>query len=63
MSFKPAIPSEIERRMVNAAMHHRSYGHGQSRFDTLFGRVVANMPETWIVFARSGASGSPEVGA
>jgi hypothetical protein len=38
-------------------------GTGRVDFDTLFGRVVANMPETWIVFARSGASGSPEVGA
>jgi hypothetical protein len=38
-------------------------GTGRVDFDTLFGRVVVNMPETWIVFARSGASGSPEVGA
>ena len=35
---------------------------GKIDFDTLLGRVVANMPETWVVFARTGSSGSPEVG-
>jgi hypothetical protein len=38
-------------------------GTGKVDFDTLLGRVVANMPETWVVFARTGSSGSPEVGA
>ena len=38
-------------------------GTGRVDFDTLYERVVAGMPETWIVFARSGSSGSPEVGA
>ena len=37
-------------------------GTGKVDFDTLLARVVANMPETWIVFARTGSSGSPEVG-
>jgi hypothetical protein len=38
-------------------------GTGKVDFDTLLHRVVANMPETWVVFARTGSSGSPEVGA
>lgn len=38
-------------------------GTGRVDFDTLFDRVVATMPDTWIVFARTGSSGSPEVGA
>jgi hypothetical protein len=38
-------------------------GTGKVDFDTLLGRVVANMPETWVVFARTRPSGSPEVGA
>ena len=38
-------------------------GTGKVDFDTLLGRVVANMPETWVVFARTGSSGSREVGA
>jgi hypothetical protein len=38
-------------------------GRGKVDFDTLLARVVANMPETWIIFARTGSSGSPEVGA
>jgi hypothetical protein len=38
-------------------------GTGKVDFDTLLGRVVANMPETWVVFARTRSSGSPEVGA
>ena len=29
---------------------------GKVDFDTLLGRVVANMPETWIVFARTRSS-------
>jgi hypothetical protein len=37
-------------------------GTGQVDFDTLLARVVANMPETWILFARAGSIGSPEVG-
>jgi hypothetical protein len=37
-------------------------GTDQVDFDTLLARVVANMPETWILFARAGSSGSPEVG-
>jgi hypothetical protein len=32
-------------------------GTGKVDFDTLLGRVVANMPETWVVFARTGSSG------
>jgi hypothetical protein len=38
-------------------------GTGKVDFDTLLGRVVANMPETWVVFARTRSSGSPGVGA
>ena len=38
-------------------------GTDRIEFDTLCDRVLANMPETWIVFARPGSSGSPEVGA
>jgi len=38
-------------------------GTGKVDFDTLLGRVVANMPETWVVFARIRSSGLPEVGA
>jgi hypothetical protein len=30
---------------------------GKVDFDTLLARVVANMPETWVVFARPGSSG------
>ena len=37
-------------------------GTGKVDFDTLLGRVVANMPETWVVFARTVSSGSPGVG-
>jgi hypothetical protein len=37
-------------------------GTGKIDFDTLLGRVVANMPETWVVFARTGSSGSPVFG-
>jgi hypothetical protein len=33
-------------------------GTGKVDFDTLLGRVVAHMPETWIVFARTGSTGS-----
>jgi hypothetical protein len=36
---------------------------GPLDFDTLCDKVLGGMPETWIVFARSRASGSPEVGA
>jgi hypothetical protein len=38
-------------------------GTGKVDFDTFLHRVVAHMPETWVVFARTGSSGSPEVGA
>ena len=38
-------------------------GTGKVDFDTLLGRVVANMPETWLVFARTRSSGLPGVGA
>jgi hypothetical protein len=37
-------------------------GTGKIDFDTLLARVVANMPETWVVFARTGSSGSPVFG-
>jgi hypothetical protein len=33
-------------------------GTGKVDFDTLFERVVANMPETWVVFARAVSTGS-----
>ena len=36
-------------------------GTGEVDFDTVLARV-ANMPETWILFARAGSIGSPEVG-
>jgi hypothetical protein len=32
-------------------------GTGKVDFDTLLGRVVANMAETWVVLARTGSSG------
>jgi hypothetical protein len=42
-------------------------GRGRVDFDTLFDKVVANMPESWVFFvkpgSRTGSSGSPEVGA
>ena len=36
---------------------------GKVDFDTLYERVLANMPESWVLFARSASTGSPEVGA
>jgi hypothetical protein len=36
---------------------------GSVDFDTLCDKVLAIIPETWIVSIKSGSSGSPEVGA
>ena len=40
---------------------------GRVDFDTLFEKVMANMPESWVVFVKpsigGGSGGSPEVGA
>jgi hypothetical protein len=41
---------------------------GRVDFDTLFQKVMASMPESWVFFmkhgsAKAGPSGSPEVGA
>jgi hypothetical protein len=51
-----------EREKVLRKIVMDQTGTGKVDFDTLLPRVVANMPETWVVFARTGPSGSPEVG-
>jgi hypothetical protein len=48
-----------ERQDVLRTLIMDHTGTGDLDFDTLFEKVVTNMPETWTVFTESG----PEVGA
>jgi hypothetical protein len=62
-SLKPAIRSErdkdVDREETLRKLIMDQTGTGKVDFDILLGRVVANMPETWLIFARAGSSGSP----
>jgi hypothetical protein len=52
-----------EREEVLRKLVMDQAGTSKVDFDTLLGRVVTNMPETWVVFARTAARESTKVGA
>src|SRR5262245_60163749 len=59
--------SDSERQKALRKLVMDQTDTGRVDFDTLFEKVMANMPENWVVVVKpsigGGSSGSPEVGA